>query len=122
MLGRAVRYEMERSLWLGEGPGQPWSLHLRYVRVCFFREKERRFFAGLLLRVCVFFDVTLANRSLRPCWRRVVPSFVWEHSSPLPSCGCSSFSCDNLEKDGALAVAEVRPTTGLTPWLNTAPH
>lgn len=29
-LGRAVRLELERSAWLGEGPGQPGSLHLRY--------------------------------------------------------------------------------------------
>ena len=28
-LGRAVRLELERSVWLGEGPGQPGSLHLR---------------------------------------------------------------------------------------------
>lgn len=30
-LGRAVRQEQERCLWLGEGPGQTGSLHLRYV-------------------------------------------------------------------------------------------
>eukprot|EP00903_Cladosiphon_okamuranus_P013256 g12360.t2 len=31
-LGRAVRLELERSVWLGEGPGQPGSLHLRDIR------------------------------------------------------------------------------------------
>ncbi|CAN0349924.1 unnamed protein product, partial [Discosporangium mesarthrocarpum] len=31
-LGRAIRLEMERSLWLGEGPGQPGLLHLREIR------------------------------------------------------------------------------------------
>lgn len=29
-LGRTVRLELERSLWFGDGPAQPGSLHLRW--------------------------------------------------------------------------------------------
>lgn len=50
-LGRAVRLELERSVWLGEGPGQPGSLHLRWAWIAVLTAQV----GGIYLSLCNFF-------------------------------------------------------------------